>query len=456
MKKYLTLTKEAWQLLSPFHKRFYADLFLIFSLSAVAVFVTYLSGKVLTEIVNKNMEGLLTIIVFIFLANLLETILTFLRNYNEEKYLNQDIAQHLQKVSLERILALTPEQHVEDHSAIKQQIITRGENAVEAIVKTYISTFSPNISYVVITIATLFYYSTTLGSITLIFSVVLIFWIGYFLSFYKPLVRKNRDNWTQQAKIKTEAFTHLSLVKTLGRENYFINKYLTTRKGFVEFGKYVALVGVNHRGKRSVYADVTQGATLLVAGVLAVKGIFPLATVYVIWNITNRAFWSITSLTEGMRDLPIRYSEVEQYFDAIDMEPSFKESGRTDVSLNADIIFNGVSFLYKKSTSPVFDSLSFTIPAKKITAFVGHSGSGKSTLTKLLLRSYAYSTGSIKIGDTELNSIDATYLREHIGYVEQHVDLLDDTIKENIIIAAKEKFHNKTNKTNPIVIKTAR
>jgi ABC-type multidrug transport system fused ATPase/permease subunit len=30
-------------------------------------------------------------------------------------------------------------------------------------------------------------------------------------------------------------------------------------------------------------------------------------------------------------------------------------------------------------------------------------------------------------------------LREHIGYVEQHVDLLDDTVEENILLGVKEK-----------------
>jgi ATP-binding cassette subfamily B protein AbcA/BmrA len=31
-------------------------------------------------------------------------------------------------------------------------------------------------------------------------------------------------------------------------------------------------------------------------------------------------------------------------------------------------------------------------------------------------------------------------LREHIGYVEQHVDLLDDTIKENILFGVPDKL----------------
>jgi ATP-binding cassette subfamily B protein AbcA/BmrA len=50
------------------------------------------------------------------------------------------------------------------------------------------------------------------------------------------------------------------------------------------------------------------------------------------------------------------------------------------------------------------------------------------------------------VGNTELKKIDAGHLREHIGYVEQHVDLLDDSIKENILLSVKEGEKNRAEK----------
>ena len=55
-------------------------------------------------------------------------------------------------------------------------------------------------------------------------------------------------------------------------------------------------------------------------------------------------------------------------------------------------------------------------------------------------------SGSIKIGNHELREIDAHYLREKIGYVEQHVDLLDDTILKNILLGVKESARKKATK----------
>lgn len=438
MQKYSELTKKAWGLLKPFHKRFYLHTALIVALSLLIVYITTVEGRVFTTIAEKNLEGFLLIVTTLFFLRLTESALNFTKNYNEAKYLDADIAQHLQHISLTSILNLTPEQHIEDHSAIKQQIIVRGENAVEMIIRTYLSDFLPNISYLVIATGVLFFYSVPIGILSLSFSIILGLWMHHFLKFYKPLIKQNRDNWTEQGKTRTEAFTHLQLVKLLGRENYFIKKYLEKRRKFADFGKNVDIVAVKHRAKKALYSDMSENTMLLAVGLLAFFGNLNLATVYVVWMVVGRAFWSVSTLSNALRDIPLRYTEAEQYFEAIEKTPSFKEMGDTSRTLGGDIVFQDLTFSYRKSTSPVFSSLSFIIPSGKTTAFVGSSGSGKSTIIKLLMRAYDYTDGVIKIGEVDIKNLDATHLRESIGYVEQHVDLLDDTIKENILLGVPE------------------
>jgi ABC-type multidrug transport system fused ATPase/permease subunit len=438
MQKYLELTKKAWVILKPFHKRFYLHTILVVSLSLLAVYATVVEGRVFDTIVEKDLRDFILVVGLVFVLGLIESAVNFYRNYNEAKYLGADIAQYLQQISLTKILNLTPEQHIEDHSAIKQQIIVRGENAVETIIRVYLTDFLPNISYLFVANVALFFYSTIIGVLSLGFSIILAFWMHYFLKFYKPLIKQNRDNWTEQGKTRTEAFTHLQLIKLLGREAYFIKKYLEKRKSFADFGKHVDMVDVYHRARKSLYSDSTQNLLLLTVGLLAFFGNLSLATVYVVWMITARSFWSVSSLSNALRDMPLRYTEVEQYFEAIEKTPSFKETGNKTMALGGDIIVENLSFSYRKSSSPVFEALSFVVPSGKTTAFVGSSGSGKSTIIKLLMRTYNYENGIIKIGDMDVKELDARHLRESIGYVEQHVDLLDDTIKENILLGVPE------------------
>jgi ABC-type multidrug transport system fused ATPase/permease subunit len=55
------------------------------------------------------------------------------------------------------------------------------------------------------------------------------------------------------------------------------------------------------------------------------------------------------------------------------------------------------------------------------------------------LRVYDWNEGDITIKDISIRDMSAKNLRKHIGYVEQHVDLFDDTIKENILLGVEKK-----------------
>lgn len=434
----LSLILKAWRLLKPFHRWFLLNTLIAFALSGISVGITVLGARILNHIPEENTRLIVTLFAALFACELLWNLINYFKDKISKSHLGQNVVQHLQEHSFRKILNLTVEQHIEDHSAIKQQIIARGETAIESVVNVFVSEFIPNISYLIIAIIALAFHNITLGTVTLVVCLILGVWVFRFTAYYRPFIQKNRDNWIEHAKTRTEAFTHLQLVKTLGRENYFVNKYIRERGTYAEHDIMISLIGIAHRSKRSIFVSSSDNVVFLIAIILTLKGGLSVSGVFLVWSIVGRIFWSIAGLTSALRDLPLRLIEAQKYFDAVDLTPSFKEHGVHDTNLRQAISFKDVSFKYRKSESPTLEKISFTIPEGKVTAFVGSSGSGKSTITKLLLRSYDYHEGSITIGDTELRTIDAHYLREHIGYVEQHVDLLDETIRENILLGVRE------------------
>ena len=70
------------------------------------------------------------------------------------------------------------------------------------------------------------------------------------------------------------------------------------------------------------------------------------------------------------------------------------------ISYKADIEFDDISFRYpSRSESPlVLDELSFKLQDGEMLAITGSSGSGKSSVMSLLMRFYAPTSGSIKLG----------------------------------------------------------
>lgn len=457
MHTYFLNIRTLWGILKPFHRYFSLQLFFIFIMQLFIVVGAYFNSQLLNSLVQKNVQY---IVIFFFswlvLSLLDNVILEYIAGRNYEKNLDQTLHQYLQEYSMKNILNLTIAQHIEEHSAMKLTIVAKGENATKTIIDRIIVTVIPSTALIILTVSTLLVYSKLIAIFSL-FAIIIIFSYSYYMNKKRyPLVIKNRDNWNENNKIRTEAFSHLQLVKSLHREDTFIKKYLKARYEIVKHHLMVRMGALQIGSVRGAITEVSSFITLALAGYFFLQGAYTVGTIYLIWNLTSRVFWQMSTLSNALREIPILYADTEKYLELMKMKPSFSEEGKTKINMRSDILIRDLSFHYPKNDKPIFENISLLIPQAKKTAFVGASGSGKSTLVKLLLRSYDYNEGSILIGDTELKSIDAGHLREHVGYVEQHVDLFDDTLKENILIGVKEKDKKRAEKELEEIAKKAR
>jgi len=97
-----------------------------------------------------------------------------------------------------------------------------------------------------------------------------------------------------------------------------------------------------------------------------------------------------------------------------------------------DIVAEGVSFQYPRSTRQVLREVSFTVQPGETIALVGRNGAGKSTLLDLLLRFYDPTEGHMLAGGVDLRQWDLDAWRGTVGAMTQDVFLFQATIAENI------------------------
>jgi ATP-binding cassette subfamily C protein len=108
-------------------------------------------------------------------------------------------------------------------------------------------------------------------------------------------------------------------------------------------------------------------------------------------------------------------------------------------SLLHEACFVGVTFRYAgETTDAVLTDLSFTIPARQITALIGPSGSGKSTVADLLMGLLEPDSGTIVVDGLLLDESNRRGWRDHLAYVPQDVFLLHDTIAANFRLSAAD------------------
>lgn len=407
-------------------------------MQAIAIWQTWLIAQILNHLIQASYQNALETVGILSLSVICRMTLSHISEMNNLKNLSYNIQQFLEEYSLKNIFNLNISQYTEDHSAVKMEVINRGENATEQIINTYVLNLIPTATQIIFSLLAISYYSPLISLLTLVTLSMTIYWTNSFSKWHRPLVRKNIDNWDEQRKVRTEAFQNLTLIKNNGTEDFYLDKYLENRQSYIAYAIDTFTYRFNHDTKRWGFLMASRIASMVLIILQISKGALAVGNIYAIWSWLGDVYSNIFNIVQAMRQLPIQYVELEKYLKIIDKQPDFVEKGKLNFKAG-NITFTDLSFEYPKFDKPALKNLNLTIPQGKKVAFVGVSGSGKSTIIKLLLRMYDYNQGSIKIGSEELKDINASNLRHHIGYVEQHVDLFDTSIRENIIFDLADK-----------------
>jgi ATP-binding cassette subfamily C protein len=116
--------------------------------------------------------------------------------------------------------------------------------------------------------------------------------------------------------------------------------------------------------------------------------------------------------------------------------PMANPDRQDDLARPAAVSFEEVRFRYRPELPDVHHGVSFTIPARGMTAFVGPSGAGKTTLFSLIERFYEPQAGRVLLDGTDVRDWPVAALRGVIGYVEQDAPVLSGTLRENLLLGA--------------------
>lgn len=125
---------------------------------------------------------------------------------------------------------------------------------------------------------------------------------------------------------------------------------------------------------------------------------------------------------------------VQRIYEYTHLHPTIPlKFGKTLPNLQGTIQFNSVNFVYPtRPTQKILSEFNLTIPAGSVIALCGASGGGKSTIGQLIERFYDPTHGSITLDGVDIRTLDATWLRKNIGYINQEPVLFGTSIFENI------------------------
>ena len=162
-------------------------------------------------------------------------------------------------------------------------------------------------------------------------------------------------------------------------------------------------------------------------GLLTV-GDFVLIQIYVIGLIERISYIgnSIRRLFSAFADVEEMIEIFETPYDVTDMpgaQPLHVSRGAVQ--------FDKASFRFQDERS-VLDEFNLDIESGQKVALVGPSGAGKSTITKLLLRMYDVTEGSVRIDGQDIREVTQDSLRKNIAFVPQEPILFHRSLADNI------------------------
>jgi ABC-type multidrug transport system fused ATPase/permease subunit len=261
--------------------------------------------------------------------------------------------------------------------------------------------------------------------------------------------RQYHDGCRQQQMM--QGFSTIKDIKLLGKELYFAtlfkkhndslfstsSKVIVTQQLPRLFFEFFAIVGL------AFYIIVisTSGKTMVSA--LPILGFF-----------VASAFRLIPSLSTIIGSLQvIKYSKssiilLSEEFDKINKNKLIPNKNK--FLFENEIQFTNLSFNYFGTNNAIISNLNFSVKKGQTIGIIGESGSGKSTLIDLLLGLLNPSSGSILVDSIDINS-NIFGWQKLIGYVPQSINLLDDTIENNIALGVEKQNIEKSKLTNAIV-----
>lgn len=254
--------------------------------------------------------------------------------------------------------------------------------------------------------------------------------------FFKRITKAYEAYQEQDAVLSTTLQENLSgvrVVKAFARQSYEIEKF---EKDNLE--KY-------KRGRRLLtmhslfwpVSDMICGAQILVGyyvgATMVINGVISLGTymaylgliVWIIFPMRNLGRL-IVQISTGM----VSYNRVMEIIRE-NREDLLSGDQKAAGTPRGELIFDNVGFEYEPGKL-VLEEVSFECKPGQVVALLGSTGSGKTSLVNLLPRFYDYTHGRILLDGVELNRYPRSYLRKHIGIVEQEPFLFSRTIRENI------------------------
>lgn len=249
----------------------------------------------------------------------------------------------------------------------------------------------------------------------------------------KRAFRRSREKSGEVSAQAEEALSGIRLVKAFANEQLELERFMRKSNELLRVRTESFAILSYFSGTITFFTNATNLVVLVCGGMMVANDQLALSdfvAFFLYVNIFMKPVFRLLMFTEmyqrGMAGYH-RFNEMMQHKVEIDDAPDAIAAG----SIKGRITFENVTFGYLQD-KPVLKHFDLDIAPGEKVAFVGATGAGKTTLASLLLRFYEPTQGRVLLDGVDIRKYKQSYLRNHVGLVQQDVFLFSDSVNFNI------------------------
>lgn len=371
-----------------------------------------------------------SVIVILILAFMLQAISGGISSYLI-MYVGEIVVSRLRSNLWRKVLFLEISYFDKHQSGETMSRITQDTNTIKTLVTQHLVSFLTGIVSIVGSVIILLFidWKMTLVMILAVpFSLLLIIPLG------RKMYRISKATQDELASFSGElgrVLGEIRLVKMYSAENEEVEKGEEGIKKLFRFGlKEARIQSVLHPFMTLIMMLVI---VILIGygGVRVASGTLTAGSLVAIIIYMFQIIVPFSQMATSFSALQKALGATERIGEMLNLRTEEKQKGKNLDEALVDIELKDISFSYNDKT-PILRDINLRIPKGKTTAFVGPSGGGKTTLFSLLERFYKPTSGSIRIGEEDIDSFTLSSWRKAISYVSQESPIMSGTIRENI------------------------
>jgi ATP-binding cassette subfamily C protein CydCD len=181
-------------------------------------------------------------------------------------------------------------------------------------------------------------------------------------------------------------------------------------------------------------ATISVALVAVLVGLRLSAGSLDLGTALVVLLLAPEAYWPLRRVGAEFHAAAEGTSTFEAAHELLATIPARSVAGRIEHPVG-QITIRSLTVSYPDRMTPALRGLSAVIEPFGITAITGPSGSGKSTLLAALTGELPAKSGSIRIGEVDLASLDRESWQSRIAWIPQRPWILPGTVRENVLLA---------------------